>query len=375
MPSKPIRVLIVDDSAVVRGVLTKLLSKDPEIEVVGAAVDPYEAREKIVHLRPDVLTLDIEMPKMDGLTFLKKLMTHMPIPVVMCSSLAREGADTSVKAIELGAVDVVGKPSSTEIDGLHELSIELIDKIKAASKVRVRPIRKQPPPGTADARGRPLGVANALGRVRGTGYAKGSVIANPAELKRNQHKFIVIGASTGGTEALRVVLERLPRETPPILIVQHMPEYFTLAFSNRLDSLCEIDVKEAENGDILRPGRALVAKGDSHLMLRKTGVETVAHVRPGPLVCRHRPSVEVLFQSAAKSVGPNTVAVMLTGMGADGANGMAMLKQTGAKTIAQDESSCVVFGMPKEAIKTGCVDRVEHLERIPKAILETCCER
>ncbi len=373
MISNPIRVLLVDDSVVVRSVLTKLLSQDPEINVIASAADPYDAREKIVQLKPDVVILDIEMPRMDGLTFLEKIMTHMPLPVVMCSSLTRERADLTMRAIELGAVDVVGKPSSTQTDGLHEVSIALIDKIKAASRARIRRFVPKKTPMT-DAKGRPLGVtATSLAHIRGTGYARAKVLTPPPELRRNQHKVIVIGASTGGTEALRVVLEQLPRETPPILIVQHMPEYFTLAFANRLNSLSDLDVKEAENGDKLRPGLALVAPGNSHLTLRRVGVGLEAQVREGPLVCRHRPSVEVLFQSAAKVTGPNTVAAILTGMGADGANGMVMLKQAGAATIAQDEASCVVFGMPKEAIARGCVDRVEHLERIARAILEMCC--
>ncbi|HNY27720.1 MAG TPA: response regulator, partial [Candidatus Sumerlaeota bacterium] len=223
MISNPIRVLLVDDSVVVRSVLTKLLSQDPEINVIASAADPYDAREKIVQLKPDVVILDIEMPRMDGLTFLEKIMTHMPLPVVMCSSLTRERADLTMRAIELGAVDVVGKPSSTQTDGLHEVSIALIDKIKAASRARIRRFVPKKTPMT-DAKGRPLGVtATSLAHIRGTGYARAKVLTPPPELRRNQHKVIVIGASTGGTEALRVVLEQLPRETPPILIVQHMP--------------------------------------------------------------------------------------------------------------------------------------------------------
>jgi two-component system chemotaxis response regulator CheB len=311
MPT-PIRVLLVDDSVVVRSVLTKLLSQDPEINVIASATDPYDAREKVVQLKPDVVILDIEMPRMDGLTFLEKIMTHMPLPVVMCSSLTRERADLTMRAIELGAVDVVAKPSSTQTDGLHEVSIALIDKIKAAARARIR--RFVPKTPMTDAKGRPLGVtATSLAHIRGTGYARSKVLTAPPELRRHQHKVIVIGASTGGTEALRVVLEQLPRETPPILIVQHMPEYFTLAFANRLNSLSELDVKEAENGDKLRPGLALVAPGNAHLTLRRVGVGLEAQVRDGPLVCRHRPSVEVLFQSAAKVTGPNTVAAILTG--------------------------------------------------------------
>jgi two-component system chemotaxis response regulator CheB len=371
--SEKIRVLIVDDSVVVRGALTRLLSKDPHIEVVGSAGDPYEAREMIVELRPDVLTLDIEMPRMDGLTFLEKLMTHFPMPVVMLSSLTREGADLSLRAIELGAVDVVNKPTSTHSEGIKELGVVLIDKIKAAAKARVR--RPAIRPEFRDAKGRPTGVTAVPTRVRGVGYAPGDILPAPPELKRNQHKVIAIGASTGGTEALRVILERLPRETPPILIVQHMPEYFTLAFANRLNALCAIEVREARDGDRLRPGLALVAPGDSHLVLRKTGVEYVAGLVKGPLVSRHRPSVEVLFQSVAHIAGGCAVGVILTGMGGDGASGMLMMKERGAHNIAQDEASSVVFGMPKEAIRFGGVDRIEHLERIPQAILEFCCKK
>ncbi|MFP4381990.1 MAG: chemotaxis response regulator protein-glutamate methylesterase [Candidatus Sumerlaeia bacterium] len=368
------RILIVDDSVVVRGALTRLLGKYEDIEVVGSAGDPYEAREMLVSLKPDVMTLDIEMPKMDGLTFLQKIMQHFPIPVVMLSSLTREGADLSMKAIDLGAVDVINKPSSTQADGLRELGITLADKIRAAAKARVR--RKAPPPNAKyDPRGRPLGLSQPLGRVRGTGYAKGEIITPPPELKRNLHKVIAIGASTGGTEALRVVLERLPKECPPIVIVQHMPEYFTLAFANRMNSFCEIDVKEAEDGDRLRPGLAVIAPGNSHLILRNLNGAFAVRVQDGPLVCRHRPSVEVLFQSVARAAGPNAVGVMLTGMGGDGATGMLCMKQKGALNIAQDEASSVVFGMPKEAIKAGGVDKVQHLERIAETIIEFCCKR
>ena len=367
-----IRVLIVDDSVVVRGALTKMLARDPSIEVVGTAADAYQAREKIVALSPDVLTLDIEMPRMDGMTFLAKIMQHRPMPVVMCSSVTQAGTELALRAIEMGAVDVVAKPSSTTKEGLAEVAIELIDKVKAAARANVR--RHRPPESALrDAKGRPLGVSTltGVGRVRGQGYATKPVLKVPAGMKRG--RVIAIGASTGGTEALRIILERMPKETPGILIVQHMPEYFTLSFANRLDSLCQIHVKEAENGDLVEPGVALLAPGNSHLMVRRQGVNLVADVRKGPLVCRHRPSVEVLFQSMSRVVGPNSVGVILTGMGADGAQGMALLKQSGAYNIAQDEASCVVYGMPKEAVKCGGVDKVVHLERIGEAILGACC--
>jgi two-component system chemotaxis response regulator CheB len=377
MANAPIRVLIVDDSAIVCGVLKKILNADPEIEVIGSAADPYDAREKIIAMHPDVITLDVEMPRMDGITFLSKLMEHFPVPVVMCSSLTRDGADLTFKAMEFGAVEIVAKPSSTKGEDLRDISIELVDKVKAAARAHVHKKKVVPKPAMTDAKGRPLGILapGGIGRVRGVGYESASVIKAPPELKRNQHKVIAIGASTGGTEALRVVLERLPRETPGILIVQHMPEYFTLAFANRLNSMCEIEVKEAEPGDEIRPGRALLAPGDSHLMLSRNGVKMIADVRKGPLVCRHRPSVEVLFQSMAKVAGPNAVGVILTGMGGDGSQAMAVMKNAGATNIAQDEASCVVYGMPKEAVKCGGVDRVEHLENIAQAIIDACCKR
>lgn len=368
--NKPIKVLIVDDSPVVQSVLQKMLSKDRRIRVVGTAKDPYEAREKVVSLAPDVMTLDIEMPRMDGLTFLKKLMTHKPLPVLMVSSLTREGADLTVKALELGAVDVVNKPYSTSMEGMQELANDLIDKIKAASKARVRRYIPNMKLGT-----KPAAPSPTIARVRGVGYARAGVLTAPPDIRRAQHKIIAIGASTGGTEALRVVLERLPKETPGIVIVQHMPEHFTQAFANRMNTLCEIDVKEAEDGDIVRPGIALIAQGGKHMMLKKAGVEMRVSVRPGPLVCRHRPSVEVLFESVSRIAGPNAVGVMLTGMGGDGSQAMLAMRQAGALNICQDEASSVVFGMPKEAIKLGAAHQVEHLERIPQVILEFCVKR
>ncbi len=361
---------------VVRGVMSKILRKESDIEVIGTATDPYQAREMILELKPDVITLDIEMPKMDGLTFLKKLMKHHPVRVVICSSLTLERADLAMRATDLGALEVISKPRSTEVDGLKEIAIELVDKVRAASQVMVRRRAFAASEAYQKITGLKVpGTTKDVARIRGIGYAKANVIQATPELKRNSHKVIAIGASTGGTEALRVVLERLPKETPPIVIVQHMPEFFTQAFANRLNGLCEIEVKEATNGDRLRPGLALVAPGGKHMMLRRAGVDMAVEIKQGPLVCRHRPSVEVLFNSVAKVAGGVAVGVMLTGMGGDGADAMANMKHTGAKTIAQDEASSVVFGMPKEAIKRGCVDRIEHLERISQAIIDFCSKR
>jgi two-component system chemotaxis response regulator CheB len=335
-----IRVLIVDDSAVVRTIFTQELARDPEIEVVGTAPDPYVARDKIVALKPDVVTLDVEMPRMDGLTFLRKLMRYYPLPVIIVSSLTSRGGDLAVEALEAGAVEVMCKPGAAYSVG--DMSVELIDKIKAAARVRREPRREPTPP------------------------------APPARLSltRTTHKVVAIGASTGGTEALRVVLEQFPGNAPGTLVVQHMPEHFTRSFAERLNSLCAVEVKEAEDGDSVAPGRVLIAPGNRHLLLRRSGARYYAQVKEGPLVCRHRPSVEVLFNSVAQYAGSNAVGVILTGMGGDGAQGLLQMKQAGAITIAQDEQSCVVFGMPREAIKCGAVDVVEAVGRITERILQ-----
>ena len=340
-----IRVLIIDDSAVVRNVLTEALSKDPGIEVVGTAPDPYIARDKIVQLKPDVLTLDVEMPKMDGVTFLRKLMSSHPMPVVMVSSLTQHGAETTMAALEAGAVEIVAKPSIDVKHGLDEMATEIIDKVKAASKVN-------------------MSVHHP--KVKST--VKPKVLASA--MIKTTDKVIFIGASTGGTEAIKDVLMRLPMSTPGICIVQHMPEGFTNAFAKRLNDLCEMEVVEAKNGDTVIPGRVLIAPGHSHMLLRRSGARYSVEVKQGPLVMRHRPSVEVLFTSAAKFAGANAVGVMLTGMGGDGSSGMLEMKKAGAYNIAQDEQSCVVFGMPKEAIKLGGVHKVAPLSDIPSLILK-----
>ncbi len=338
----PVKVLVVDDSAVVRQILSQELARDKDIDIVGTAPDPYVARDKIVYLQPDVITLDIEMPRMDGITFLKKLMRHFPLPVIVVSSLTAKGGELAMEALEAGAVDVMCKPGASYTVG--DMSVELIDKIKAAANVDIK--------------------------------RRASIIAETPErpeavsaLTRTTNKVVAIGSSTGGTQALQVVLTRMPPNSPGIVIVQHMPEHFTRSFANRLNELCAIEVKEAEDDDSVVPGKALIAPGNKHMLLRRSGARYYVQVKDGPLVCRHRPSVEVLFNSVAKIAGRNAVGVMLTGMGGDGSKAMLEMKKAGAINIAQDEASCVVFGMPKEAIKLGAVDYIEPLNRITEKVL------
>lgn len=344
-----IRVLIVDDSALVRQTLTDVLSSDPEIEVIGTACDPFAAAEKISQQVPDVITLDIEMPRMDGLTFLQKIMAQHPIPVVICSSLAEEGAQSALKALEYGAVEIIAKPRVGCKQFLEEAQITLCQAVKGAAKARVRPRNHHmvEPKLTADSVLAP---------------ATGAMI-------ETTEKIVAIGASTGGTEALKVFLEALPADCAGMVIVQHMPELFTRAFARRLDSLCQISVKEAEPNDTVLRGRALIAPGNHHMLLKRSGARYFVDIKEGPLVCRHRPSVDVLFRSAARYAGQNAVGVIMTGMGDDGANGMLEMKQAGAFTIAQDEDTCVVFGMPNEAIKRNAVDRVLPLPAIARAVI------
>jgi two-component system chemotaxis response regulator CheB len=350
MRAPKIRVLIVDDSAVVRQTLSEVLSSDPEIEVIGTAGDPFVAAERIAEQVPDVITLDIEMPRMDGLTFLKKIMAQHPIPVVICSSLAEDTAQSTLKALEYGAVDIITKPRYGTKQFLEDSRITLCQAVKAAAAAHLhilQPSREVEPKLTADA---------ILSR------------ATNAMLETTE-KVVVIGASTGGTEALKTLLEALPSDCPGIVIVQHMPELFTRAFARRLDSLCSITVKEAEANDTVLRGRALIAPGNHHTLIKRSGARYFVDVKDGPLVCRHRPSVDVLFRSAARYAGQNAVGVILTGMGDDGARGMLEMKMAGAMTIAQDEASCVVFGMPKEAIKCGAVNKVLPLQGVAGAIL------
>jgi two-component system chemotaxis response regulator CheB len=351
MSSPKIRVLIVDDSAVVRQTLSDILSADPAIEVIGTASDPFVAAERMRDETPDVITLDIEMPRMDGLTFLQKIMTQHPIPVVICSSLAESGAASTLKALEYGAVDIIAKPRFGTKQFLEESCIVLREAVKAAAGARLRtltPKRAVEPKLTADA------ILSA---------------AREGAMLETTEKVVVIGASTGGTEALRALLEVLPPDAPGIVIVQHMPEVFTRAFANRLDSLCQISVKEAETNDSVIRGRALIAPGNHHALLKRSGARYYVEIKDGPLVSRHRPSVDVLFRSAARYAGRNAVGVILTGMGDDGARGLLEMKEAGASTIAQDEATSVVFGMPNEAIKRGAADVVLPLPSIAGSIL------
>jgi two-component system chemotaxis response regulator CheB len=336
------KVLIVDDSALMRQLLTQILSSDPELEVIGAAGDPFIAREKIKALNPDVLTLDIEMPRMDGLTFLEKLMRGHPMPVIMISSLTDKGADTTLRALSLGAIDYVSKPKVDVSNGTIEQADEIIAKVKAAARAKVR---------------------------------RASVAAAPAVSEKKYqfsatHKIVAIGASTGGTEALKDLLMPLPADFPGIVIVQHMPEAFTRQFSERLDSLCKIRVKEARDGDRILPGHALLAPGGHHMAVVRRGMEYAVHVYRGERVNLHMPSVDVLFSSCARNMGKNALGVLLTGMGADGAKGMLEMKQAGSFNIAQDESTSVVFGMPREAIALNAIDKVYPLHHIPDALLQ-----
>lgn len=347
-----IQVLIVDDSAIVRQTLTDILSSDPEIEVMGAASDPYFASEKIKKQVPDVITLDVEMPRMDGLTFLKKIMTQHPIPVVMVSSLTESGSETAMRAMEYGAVDIIEKPKVGTKLFLQESTIRICDTVKAAANARIKriQIKTQVPPK----------------------YSADAMLAKPnvkAMLKTTE-KIVVVGASTGGTEALRVFLESMPMDSPAMAIVQHMPEKFTRAFARRLNDLCQVTVKEAEDGDRLNRGHVLIAPGNNHMMVKRSGAQYYVEVKKGPLVNRHRPSVDVLFRSTARYAGKNAVGVIMTGMGDDGARGLLEMKESGASTIAQDEKSCVVFGMPKEAISLDAADKVVSLQKMAAAVLE-----
>ena len=348
--AKKIRVLIVDDSALIRQFLSHLLSQDQNIEVVGVAHDPTGAWKKIEALRPDVITLDVVMPHMDGLTFLEKLMTTTPMRVLMVSSLTEQGCETALRALELGAVDIVTKPKVDIRFGMEELAEELIEKVKAA----------------------------AVARVRGKAYVATPKIA-PSVVRRALHAasaminttdtIVAIGSSTGGTEAVKEVLEMLPPNSPPILIAQHMPERFTKTWADRMNSLCRISVKEAEDGDSVLPGHALIAPGNYHMTLVRSGARYLVRLNQDPPVNRHRPSVDVMFASVAKHAGGNSIGIILTGMGDDGAAGLLQMKQSGAYTIAQNESTCIVFGMPKEAIQAGAVDVVLPLGDIPNALL------
>ncbi|MFA7060324.1 MAG: chemotaxis response regulator protein-glutamate methylesterase [Pedobacter sp.] len=351
-----IKVMIVDDSALVRQALTEILSSDPQIEVIAAAADPYIAAERMLGCIPDVITLDVEMPRMDGLTFLQKIMSQHPIPVVMCSTLTESGSETAMKALEYGAVDIIVKPKMGTRQFIEESRISICDTVKAAamSRVKILPvtkIREVTPKYTAD------------------------VIMEKATSKamiQTTEKVVVVGASTGGTEALKIFLEMLPEDSPGIVIVQHMPEHFTAAFAKRLDSTCRISVKEAAYNDTVVRGRALIAPGNHHTLLKRSGARYYVEIKDGPLVSRHRPAVDVLFRSAARYAGKNAVGVIMTGMGDDGARGMKEMFDAGAFTVSQDEATCVVYGMPHEAVKMGGVHKTLPLQQIASEVMRLC---
>lgn len=346
-----IKVLIVDDSSVVRQTLSEILSSDPDLEVMATASDPYVAVDRIARQVPDVITLDVEMPRMDGITFLQKIMSQHPIPVVIISSLAGKGTETAWRAMEAGAVDVIAKPKMGTKQFIEESRIRICDTVKAAahaSLTKMSLVEQVDPKLTADV-----------------------ILSKPSSkaMAETTEKVIVVGASTGGTEALRVFLEMAPIDSPGILIVQHMPENFTRSFANRLNTICAINVKEAETNDTIIRGRALIAPGNRHTLLKRSGARYYVEVRDGPLVSRHRPSVDVLFRSTARYAGKNAIGIIMTGMGDDGARGMKEMKDAGAYTIAQDESTSVVFGMPAEAIKRGGVDKILPLRALlPEAL-------
>ena len=351
---KKIRVLIVDDSAVVRQALAQILESDPHIEVMATAPDPFVAADKIRCEVPDVITLDVEMPRMDGISFLELLMSQHPIPVVMCSSLTEKGAATALRALECGALEIIQKPRLGVKQFLEESRTLICDAVRAASiaQPKRKTILKVQPKLSADA-----------------------IMAKPPAsqaMLRTTERVVAVGASTGGTEALRLFLEAMPLDAPGIVVVQHMPEKFTQSFAQRLDQTCRINVKEAQDNDTVIPGRALIAPGNCHMLLKRSGARYYVEIKDGPLVSRHRPSVDVLFRSTARYAGANAVGVIMTGMGDDGAQGLLEMKTTGGHTIAQDEASCVVFGMPAEAIKRGAATKVLSLERIAGEVLRSC---
>ncbi len=333
-----IRVLVVDDSAIVRKVFTEQLSKERGITVVGTAPDPYVARDKIVALKPDVITLDIEMPRMDGITFLKKIMRYYPLPVIIVSPLTSKGHKLALQALSLGALEVISKPSAAYSVG--DMSIQLADKIRAVHKVKV------------------------LKAISGKMAAQSQTVVESSALAETTNKLIAIGASTGGTEAIKKVLTRLPRNTPGIVVVQHMPAQFTTSFAQRLDELCQMRVKEAQDGDTVVNGQVLIAPGNFHMLLKRSGARYYVQVKEGPLVHHQRPAADVLFKSVARYAGANAIGIILTGMGKDGAAGLLTMKKAGSVNIAQNEESSVVFGMPKEAINLGAADHVIDINSI-----------
>ena len=353
-----INVLIVDDSAVVRQVLTAMLEEDPALKVIGAAADPIFAMDKMRQQWPDVIVLDVEMPRMDGISFLKKIMAERPTPVVICSTLTEKGAETTMQALSAGAVSIVTKPKMALKRFLEDSSSDIASVVKAAAQAKVKKLI--PSPST------PALVVPAKLTADAILPAASS---ESAAMVQTTERIVAIGTSTGGTQALEVVLTALPRVCPGIVIVQHMPEKFTAAFAERLNSLCQIEVREAKTNDRVVAGRALIAPGGKHMLLKRSGAQYYVDVVDGPLVNRHRPSVDVLFRSTAKVAGRNALGVIMTGMGDDGAEGLLEMKNAGARTVAQDEATCVVFGMPKEAIKRGAADRIVPLTTIPGIIV------
>jgi len=342
-------VVVVDDSALVRSILAEIINRQRDMVCIGAAADPLVAREMIRDLNPDVITLDVEMPRMDGIDFLSRLMRLRPMPVVMVSTLTERGAEVTMKALELGAVDFVAKPKIGVADGIRQLADDITDKIRIAAKAH---IRRAPSASAASAAAavKPESVIN-IGRL-------------------STEKVIFIGASTGGTEATKDVLIKLPADCPAVVITQHMPPGFTRSYAARLDSLCRISVKEAQDGERILPGHGYLAPGGFHLSVERSGANYIARVRDGEPVNRHKPSVEVLFESAARVVGPNALGIMLTGMGGDGAKAMKQMRDAGSYNLVQDENSCVVFGMPKEAINAGAADEVLPLDKIAARLIE-----
>jgi two-component system, chemotaxis family, protein-glutamate methylesterase/glutaminase len=357
--AEKIKVLIVDDSALVRQVVSQALATDTGIEVIGTASDPLFAMQKMQGQWPDVLVIDIEMPRMDGITFLKKIMAERPTPVVICSSLAESGAQATFEAMAAGAVSIITKPKIGLKSFLEDASNDIVQAVRSAARANMRAVRSAP--------------AAVAGRDANAPKLTADAILSPAgshrALERTTDQLVAIGTSTGGTQALEAVLTKLPATCLGIVIVQHMPEKFTAMFAERLNGLCQIEVREAKNGDRVIPGRALIAPGGKHMLLKRNGAQYVVEVVDGPLVNRHKPSVDVLFRSVAKFAGKNAQGIIMTGMGDDGARGMKEMHDAGAKTIAQDEASCVVFGMPKEAIKLGGADQIISLDNIPGAIV------
>ncbi|GKT11166.1 MAG: two-component system, chemotaxis family, protein-glutamate methylesterase/glutaminase [Thiomicrorhabdus sp.] len=371
--NKPIKVLIVDDSALVRKMLEEMLSSDPVIEVIGTAFDPFDAREKIKLLHPDVLTLDVEMPRMDGVTFLKNLMRLHPLPVVMVSTLTEKGADVTFEAMELGAVDFVTKPKINLVHSFEDYTAEICRKVKAASQVRRSTLERQYKRYVANLEHKPV-IARAPAASSNPKKLDTDAVIKKSPFN-NKHfkttdKIIALGASTGGTEAIKEVLMRLPASTPGIVITQHIPAAFSLPFSKRMNTVSEMTVCQAEDGQEILPGHVYIAPGDRHLIVDRNGARYICRLHDGPPVNRHKPAVDVMFRSVTQNVGPNAIGIILTGMGADGAVGMKELQDIGAPTIAQDEKTSIVWGMPGEAVKLGGVDTILPLDKVAQKILE-----